>query len=121
MNNKKPLPAIVNFAVLTTITTFVWIGFEIYRAVTKEPSPPVPPEILLELDPNLDTAKLNELNERVHLQESELGETLITNLDNQPPEPTPTATPLPTEAPSQEATGEAQETGEATEEGTVSQ
>ncbi|OGM31105.1 hypothetical protein A2803_05380 [Candidatus Woesebacteria bacterium RIFCSPHIGHO2_01_FULL_44_21] len=103
MNNKKPLPKIVVFAILTTITTFVWIGFEIVRAITKEPSPTVSAEIMAELDSNLDTATLTELTQRIHIEESEIGETQILDLttlelvEPEEPEDPVTAEPAPEE------------------------
>ena len=86
MNDKKPLPKIVVFAVLTVITTFVWIGFEVYRTLTKDPSPSVPPEIIAELDPNLDTETLARLTQGVHLEESQIQDTEITNIDSAEPD-----------------------------------
>lgn len=115
MNNKKSLPPIVTFAILTTITTFVWIGFEIYRAFTKEPAPAVPPEIIAELDPSLDTEALNDLTQRIHIEEAEIGETQILDLTTleplETPGPSPEPSPIPTEEP--------EEAEEATQEGSL--
>lgn len=84
MQNKKPLPTIVVFAIFTTITTVVWIAFDVYRAFTKEPSPTVPEEVIRALDPTIDLDVLSEAHERVYLEEGEIGQTEIVL----PPEPT---------------------------------
>jgi len=85
MNNKRPLPAIVIFAVLTVVTVFVWIGFEIYRAFTDEAPPSVPPEVSAELNPTLDTAALFSLIQRIQLEDSEIGETPVVQLNSSAP------------------------------------
>lgn len=108
MNNKRGLPTIVIFAILTTITTFVWIGFEAYRAYTKEPALPVPEAVLNPLDPNLDINTLSSVANRVYLKEEEIGTTELESLATQTPAETvdvptdaiqeiPEATSAPTE------------------------
>lgn len=92
MPNKKPLPAIVVFAIFTTITTFVWIAFDVYRAFTKDPSPTVPEEVIRALDPTIDPDVLSEASGRVHLDDAEIGQTEISI----PPEPEPTEAPVET-------------------------
>lgn len=77
MNNKKSLPTSVTFAILTVITAFVWIGFEIYRALTTDAPPSVPPEVTASLDPTLNTSALADITERIHLEEDKIGETLL--------------------------------------------
>jgi hypothetical protein len=83
MNNKKTLPKIVSFAILTSITAFAWIGFEVYRALTREPSPSVAPGITAELSPTLDLNTLSTLEQRIQLEEVEIGITQIIDLTNQ--------------------------------------
>lgn len=119
MNNKKSRPAIVNFAIMTAITTFVWIGFEIYRVFTKEPAPSVPLEIIAELNPELDAAVLTDLTQRVHIEEAQIKETQILDLNTLKPLGTPQASPKP----SATSTGKPVEEGteEATEEGSLAQ
>jgi len=74
MNSKKKLPPIVAFAVITTITSFVWISFEIIRSYTKNPEPSVSAETIEQLDPALDIKTLEILIQRIHLEDSEIGE-----------------------------------------------
>ncbi len=74
MNNKKPLPNIVIFAGITTITAFVWIGFEIIRTYNKKPEPSVNSKIIEQLDPALDITTLTNIVQRIHLEDSEIGD-----------------------------------------------
>lgn len=88
MNKKKKLPPIVQIAILTMVTTILWVGFEVYRAFTKEPAPVLASGALTPLDPTLDASSLNALQQRLYLSDQEL--TVVT------PVPTPTAAPVPT-------------------------
>jgi hypothetical protein len=76
---KRKTPTAVTTAILTLITIFCWAGFEVYRSLTIKPIPPVPAEILNPLDPTLDTASLNSLNQRLFLNENEIGNNVATN------------------------------------------
>lgn len=81
MNNKKSLPRIVVFSILTMITTFVWIAFEVYRVVTARPPLEDVSGVLTELNPTLDSNALTNLSQRVHLEDTEIGETSLVPLD----------------------------------------
>ena len=74
MSSKIKPPRIVTLAILTTVTVFMWIGFEIYFALTKEPETGVEPYILETLTPELDFELLSEIDKSVFLKESEIGE-----------------------------------------------
>ncbi|OGM73950.1 hypothetical protein A2382_04895 [Candidatus Woesebacteria bacterium RIFOXYB1_FULL_38_16] len=87
---KKGLPTIVTFAIITTITSLSWIGFEIYRKLTVKPSPPVPQEIIEPLNSNLDLELLHSLNTKIYLNDDQIQDTLL--ITNEP-QPTPTPTP----------------------------
>lgn len=52
--------------ILTLITTIFWILFSIYRVFVNQPSPVVPEEIVLQLDPKLDTNIINEMKNRIY-------------------------------------------------------
>ncbi len=52
---------------LTLVTTFSWIGFDVYRAFTQLPPPVVSEEILSPVDPTLNVEVLNTLPNRVYL------------------------------------------------------
>lgn len=112
---KLKTPTAVTTAVLTLITLFFWIAFEVYRSLTVRPAPPVPAEIIMPLNPTLDAESLNKLQQRMHLSETEIGNnTLATATPIATPEPitqvdtpasdsaTPSATPSasPTASPS---------------------
>lgn len=95
MNKKKKLPPIVQLAILTMITSIVWVSFEVYRAFTKEPAPTLASGALTPLDPTLDASNLNALQQRLYLSDSQL--TVVTPV----PSPTiaPTASASPTLSP----------------------
>lgn len=76
-SSKKPLPAIVIIAILTVITTFVWVGLEVYRALTEEPAPSVPAHITAPLSPALDTEVLSTISRRVHLEDEQIEDIVI--------------------------------------------
>lgn len=87
---KGKLPPLVQLAIFTFITTFVWVSFEIYRAFTKPAPVDVPAEILQQLDPTLDQVTLDRLVNRIYLEDAEIGDTVIVNtLDIQEIEETP--------------------------------
>jgi|GEM_PF-1953565 len=77
MKTKRKLPGIVKFAILTTITVYIWIGSEVYRALTTKPDPAVPAEVLAPLNPALDTDALKKVNETLFLTDEEIGVTQI--------------------------------------------
>lgn len=97
---KKPgSPPIVKIAILTVATTFLWIAFEVYRTLTIDANPVLPPEILEPIDPNLDLTTLNQLPSRIHLSDDEIGDTVIISFN----------TPLPiSPEPSEESSPESQ-------------
>lgn len=96
--NQQKLPNLVNIAIFTLITILAWIGFSVFRQVTKEPEPEVNPEILETLDPTLDTSTLNQLESRVYLSDPEVealvGQTIIVEEEEEVPllSPTPIST-----------------------------
>ena len=98
MNKKAKTPTIVVFAVLTAITTFIWIAFEVYQTISQEPAPTVAENITAQLDPTLDSETLSELTGRIHLEDSEILDTEFLTTPTPEPlelEPTPTPTPTP--------------------------
>lgn len=95
MGKKKKLPAIVMIAIMTMITTFVWVGFEVYRALTKSPEISVDAEVIKALDPSLDVQSLTDMRDAVYLQDSDIGNTQFGTT----PAPTETATGQPSSTP----------------------
>ena len=87
---KNKLPSIVSIAILTLITCVFWIFFNIYRAFTKVTPLDIPTEIMAEINPNLDTKALDDLENRVYLEENQIPQTQITL-----PEETPESTEEP--------------------------
>jgi len=77
MAQKKSLPKLVVFGVLTAVTAFMWVGFEIYRAFNKTPEPVVSPEVLQTLDSDLDKLILEGLVNKVYLEDGEIGKTTL--------------------------------------------
>ncbi len=89
MSKREKTPPVVIFAILSVITVFVWVGFETYRAFTKDPTPTVPLEVTRALDPTLDEEQLADVVRRINLTEDEIGDTTLV----QPETPEPTETP----------------------------
>lgn len=81
MNPKKKTPAIVRILMFSAFTTFIWIGFEVYRALTIKPSPSVSIETLAPLSATLDSSTLNTLQNRLQLNDSEIGDTVIQTIE----------------------------------------
>lgn len=55
---------IVMLLVMTMVTLISWVGFEVYRAYTKVTVPAVLARQLKEINPNLNTDVLNNLEKR---------------------------------------------------------
>lgn len=91
---KLKTPTAVTTAILTLITVFFWVAFEVYRAITARPAPVVPPEIILPLTPTLDQTALDKLQQRMHLTDEEVGTFVITT-----PSPSPTSEPTASASP----------------------
>ncbi|CAN5341781.1 hypothetical protein BH10PAT1_BH10PAT1_1940 [soil metagenome] len=104
---KKRAPTAVTTAILTLITIFFWVGFEVYHSIIAKPAPPVAAEIINPLDPTLDTKSLDEIKNRQFLDENTLNTipTIAPIIVETPlPSPTPvetaSASATPTETPS---------------------
>ncbi len=68
MQSTKYMPTSLKLILaLTLITTFSWIGFDVYRSFTQLPPPIVSAEILAPVDPTLNVDVLNALPNRVYL------------------------------------------------------
>lgn len=63
MNSKK-LPSLIILIILTSITILFWVSFNIYQAFTTNATPIVPEEILLQIDPKLDTKTIELIKNR---------------------------------------------------------
>ena len=81
-NSKAPRPVLL--AALTLITVIFWIIFGIVRIITKPSEQEVSTETLAPLSPTLDSATLDELESRIQLSESEIGNINITPTQTEP-------------------------------------
>jgi len=106
MKNKK-LPNIISLAILTLITSVVWIFFNVYRVFTTKTEPKVSREILQPLSPKLNSEIISEIENRVFIEQNQIPET-----------PVEQVVPIPTETEEPVSTPEA--TASATPEATVS-
>lgn len=79
--NKKHQPFLVQIFILTAITTLVWIGFSVYKALTEEPEPTVTEAVLAHIEPTLDTPILESLGSRLYLNDEEIGDTVLINME----------------------------------------
>lgn len=93
MKNIKA-PKLVTIAILSLITAVFWVGFEIFRAFTVKPEPPVEATIISPINPTLDVATLSSLQDKVFFEESQISEIVVAT-----PIPIPEATPIPTVEP----------------------
>lgn len=65
---KTKTPSLVTLAILTTITIFAWIFFDVYRILKKPPIVDVDTKILEPITPNLDLNALNEIEKRRYFE-----------------------------------------------------
>lgn len=65
MKSKK-LPSLIILVILTSITILFWISFNIYQVFSKQVSPVVPEEVILQIDPKLDTNTLNIMKSKIY-------------------------------------------------------
>ncbi len=77
MSNDRGIPPLLRYGIFLVVTVVMWIAFETYREFSVKPSLPVPEEILRPLTASLDSAALDELQRRINLGESEIGDTVI--------------------------------------------
>lgn len=67
---------------MTLITVFAWIAFDVYRALTIEPSLEISEGVLTQLDPSLDETALNQLQNRIYIPEEQINNTTIVPNDS---------------------------------------
>lgn len=68
MIRRQKVPKLVNLAVMTTITIFVWIFFDVYRTIRKTPDIDVDKAILEPIVPNLDTETLKDIEKGIYFE-----------------------------------------------------
>lgn len=73
---KQKRPFIVNVLILTAVTTICWVAFDIYRAFTVKPAPILSEAILAPFSPELSSAVLDDIQNKVYFSETEISNTL---------------------------------------------
>lgn len=97
---KTKLPNVVTILVLTLITVVMWIGYNIYIAITSAPESVVPQNISQPLTPTLDIATVNKIESALYFNESQIPQITFSS-----PSGTPTATTIPVATPEAIPTG----------------
>lgn len=59
------LPNVINLMILTLVTLLIWLTFTVIRSFTAEPAAVVPVEIVLPINPNLDSQTLDQIETRL--------------------------------------------------------
>lgn len=73
MNNQFKLGKnILILSIMTLLTVFTWVGFEVYHAYTKTTVPQVVQELIKPLNPALNQAVVEEIEKKYQPSESEL-------------------------------------------------
>lgn len=67
---KQKRSRLVTFALLTTVTVLTWVSVETYLIVKKTTIEEIPPEIIENIDPTLDTDILNTVEKRRFFNEN---------------------------------------------------
>lgn len=88
---KKRLPKPITILVLTLLTSFVWVGLNVYRTLTVKPPSPVHEDISKPLNPVLNTDVIQKIESALYIPDSEVPQ--INQL--QVATPTPGAIPTP--------------------------
>ncbi len=60
------LPNVINFMILTLVTLLIWLAFTVVRSFTSEADAVVPVEIVLPINPNLDTQTLDQMESKFY-------------------------------------------------------
>lgn len=63
---KDKLPRAIIIIILTSITIVFWVIFNIYSAISKKAPVAVSEEIILPLDPKIDTETINKIEEKIY-------------------------------------------------------
>lgn len=60
------LPNVIALMILTLVTLLIWLTFTIFRSFTREAAPVVPVEIVLPVNPKLDSSTVNQMQQRLY-------------------------------------------------------
>jgi hypothetical protein len=69
---KEKTPAIVSLAILTLITSIVWIFFSLYRVFSKKTDVKVPENIVEPFSPELNEKIISEIENKVFIDQNQL-------------------------------------------------
>jgi hypothetical protein len=64
-------------SIMTLLTTFTWIGFEVYRAYTRPTIPKIITQLIRPLDPKIDQAVIEDIKEKYQPSPDELNTTIV--------------------------------------------
>ena len=92
---KNPLPKPITILVLTLLTTVVWVGLSIYRAVTVKPSATVSEEILKPINPIINTAGIDQIESAIYFEDADIPEIQLTKSQKSETIEVPTETTVP--------------------------
>jgi hypothetical protein len=93
----------LTLSILTLVTVLTWIGFDVYKALTKSEIPRVLQKQIAPLNPKVDWEIIEELRNKKTVSEEELKTVVIPEVSPSP-EPSPAVTPSPEVIPEEEAT-----------------
>ena len=92
---KEKIPNIVTLAILTLITSILWIFFSLYRVFTEKSEIKVSQEILEPLSPTLNEIAISEIEKGVFIEQNQIPdnivpkETLLKENEQESPSPEP--------------------------------
>lgn len=96
---------LTTFAILTTLTILTWVAIEAYQRFRTTNYGPIPPQILLALNPSLDSKILEDIQSKRYFSDEEISNYVPTASSSA--RTTPTPTPSQTATPSASATNSA--------------
>lgn len=99
--NKKGLPSLVVVVILGLVVIVIWIGLDVYRALNTQTPVEVPEDVTLQFDPQLNQSYLDQLPNRLYIENAGTGTTQISVEET--PTPSPSASPEPSPSTSPEA------------------
>jgi len=94
MKQKKQLPISLQVLIMTMITSFIWIFYEIYIAFTNAPKPVLDEKLLMPLGGQIDKSLIQSIKSKKYIYNPEEIEIILPT-----DEPIATIEPEPTEIP----------------------
>lgn len=91
-NEKLPNPILI--LILTLITAFIWVSFNIYRAISTKPPASVPQVISQPLTPTFDQNAIKKLQSTIFLNDSQIPQNIVSPAGTNAPVVLPTLSPV---------------------------